>query len=63
MVPKVFHSVLETMIRLSKSSLFQNRTVHEMLWGYMDPMLKGTVGLFAPVSKQKICPVTRQKSQ
>ncbi|KAM7378443.1 hypothetical protein PAMA_013380 [Pampus argenteus] len=40
--------LLEIMIKLSKSSLFQHRTVKELLWGYTDPMLKGTVGLFAP---------------
>ncbi|KAM7367292.1 hypothetical protein PAMP_015205 [Pampus punctatissimus] len=40
--------ILEIMIMLSKSSLFQHRTVKELLWGYTDPMLKGTVGLFEP---------------
>ncbi|CAJ1054699.1 platelet glycoprotein 4 [Xyrichtys novacula] len=48
LVPQAFHSALEAMIRLSKSSLFQNRTVKEMLWGYTDPMLKSFLGLFAP---------------
>ncbi|XP_049892723.1 platelet glycoprotein 4 [Epinephelus moara] len=48
LVPKVLHGALETLIKSSNSSLFQNRTVKEMLWGYQDPMLKGTVGLFAP---------------
>uniref|UniRef100_A0A3Q3M8B2 Platelet glycoprotein 4 n=1 Tax=Mastacembelus armatus TaxID=205130 RepID=A0A3Q3M8B2_9TELE len=47
LVPNVLHSVLETMIRTSNSSLFQHRTVKEMLWGYRDPMLKDTVGLFS----------------
>ncbi|XP_022605357.1 platelet glycoprotein 4 [Seriola dumerili] len=48
LVPKQLHLVLETLIKASKSSLFQHRTVKEMLWGYTDPMLKGTVGLFVP---------------
>ncbi|KAL7371478.1 hypothetical protein ABVT39_027680 [Epinephelus coioides] len=48
LVPKVLHGALEALIKSSNSSLFQNRTVREMLWGYQDPMLKGTVGLFAP---------------
>ncbi|XP_049422844.1 platelet glycoprotein 4 [Epinephelus fuscoguttatus] len=48
LVPKVLHGALEGLIKSSNSSLFQNRTVREMLWGYHDPMLKGTVGLFAP---------------
>ncbi|XP_040005030.1 platelet glycoprotein 4 [Xiphias gladius] len=46
LIPVFFHPVLETMIKLSNSSLFQHRTVKEMLWGYTDPMLKNTVGLF-----------------
>ncbi|XP_071358069.1 platelet glycoprotein 4 [Trachinotus anak] len=48
MFSKDDHSILEAMIKLSKSSLFQYRTVKEMLWGYKDPMLKGQVGLFIP---------------
>ncbi|XP_040885932.1 platelet glycoprotein 4 [Toxotes jaculatrix] len=48
LVPKVLHSVLETLIKTSNSSLFQYRTVKEMLWGYTDPMLKSQVGLFSP---------------
>ncbi|XP_061662979.1 platelet glycoprotein 4 [Syngnathoides biaculeatus] len=47
-LPKVMHPVLEAMIKASKSSLFQRRSVRELLWGYKDPMLKSTVGLFAP---------------
>uniref|UniRef100_A0A672G3N7 Platelet glycoprotein 4 n=1 Tax=Salarias fasciatus TaxID=181472 RepID=A0A672G3N7_SALFA len=37
-----------TLIRMSNSSLFQRRTVKELLWGYHDPLLKSTLGLFAP---------------
>ncbi|XP_060886076.1 platelet glycoprotein 4 [Labrus mixtus] len=48
LVPKVLHSVLENLIKTSNSSLFQHRTVKEMLWGYTDPLLKGLIGLFAP---------------
>lgn len=52
-VPQVLHPMLENLIKSSNSSLFQHRTVKELLWGYIDPMLKGTVGLFAPVSKHR----------
>ncbi|KAF3705221.1 Platelet glycoprotein 4 Glycoprotein IIIb [Channa argus] len=48
MVPQVFHHVLETLINKNKASLFQRRTVKELLWGYSDPILNATVGLFAP---------------
>ncbi|XP_029318016.1 platelet glycoprotein 4 [Cottoperca gobio] len=47
-VPKVVHMVLEKLIKATNSSLFQSRTVNEMLWGYHDPLLKGTIGLFSP---------------
>uniref|UniRef100_A0A8C5E296 Platelet glycoprotein 4 n=1 Tax=Gouania willdenowi TaxID=441366 RepID=A0A8C5E296_GOUWI len=52
LVPIEFHPALEIMIKLSKSSLFQRRTVKELLWGYRDPMLKTNIGFFSPVSKQ-----------
>ncbi|XP_041636977.1 platelet glycoprotein 4 [Cheilinus undulatus] len=48
LVPKVLHTVLENLIKSSNSSLFMHRSVKEILWGYMDPLLKGTVGLFSP---------------
>ncbi|XP_044042390.1 platelet glycoprotein 4 [Siniperca chuatsi] len=48
LIPKVFHTVLENLIKSTNSSLFQHRTVKEMLWGYTDPLLKGNIGLFAP---------------
>ncbi|KAI4888819.1 hypothetical protein NFI96_023926 [Prochilodus magdalenae] len=41
------HGLANMLINLSKSSLFQRRTVRELLWGYNDPML-GTVGVFYP---------------
>ncbi|XP_035536044.1 platelet glycoprotein 4 [Morone saxatilis] len=47
-VPKVFHGMLNKLITSSNSSLYQRRTVNELLWGYTDPMLKTLVGLFAP---------------
>uniref|UniRef100_A0A672G0K8 Platelet glycoprotein 4 n=1 Tax=Salarias fasciatus TaxID=181472 RepID=A0A672G0K8_SALFA len=48
LAPEQFHGLLETLIRMSNSSLFQRRTVKELLWGYHDPLLKSTLGLFAP---------------
>ncbi|KAM9334661.1 platelet glycoprotein 4 [Symphorus nematophorus] len=48
LVPKVFHFVVEKMIKSTNSSLFQRRTVKEMLWGYKDHILNGNVGLFSP---------------
>ncbi|XP_029901845.1 platelet glycoprotein 4 [Myripristis murdjan] len=48
LVPKGLHSLLEGLIRSSNSSLFQRRTIKEILWGYPDPILKRTVGVFVP---------------
>ncbi|KAB5541897.1 hypothetical protein PHYPO_G00085230 [Pangasianodon hypophthalmus] len=42
------HMVANMMIQLSGSSLFQKRTVKELLWGYTDPMLKVKLGVFHP---------------
>uniref|UniRef100_A0A3B5AAG5 Platelet glycoprotein 4 n=1 Tax=Stegastes partitus TaxID=144197 RepID=A0A3B5AAG5_9TELE len=36
------------LIKSTNSSLFQHRSVKEMLWGYPDPILKETLGLFSP---------------
>ncbi|KAK7895529.1 hypothetical protein WMY93_020854 [Mugilogobius chulae] len=36
------HNILERMIKTSNSSLFQSRSVKELLWGYTDPLLKDT---------------------
>nr|XP_048289497.1 platelet glycoprotein 4 [Myodes glareolus]XP_048289498.1 platelet glycoprotein 4 [Myodes glareolus]XP_048289499.1 platelet glycoprotein 4 [Myodes glareolus]XP_048289500.1 platelet glycoprotein 4 [Myodes glareolus]XP_048289501.1 platelet glycoprotein 4 [Myodes glareolus]XP_048289502.1 platelet glycoprotein 4 [Myodes glareolus]XP_048289503.1 platelet glycoprotein 4 [Myodes glareolus]XP_048289504.1 platelet glycoprotein 4 [Myodes glareolus] len=48
-------SVLNSLIKKSKSSMFQNRTLKELLWGYKDPFLSlvpypisTTVGVFYP---------------
>ncbi|KAI5946589.1 Platelet glycoprotein 4 [Manis javanica] len=54
--PNAFVQVLlNSLIKKSKSSLFQNRTLKELLWGYKDPFLSlvpypvaTTVGLFFP---------------
>ncbi len=51
LIPKMFHFVVENWIKASNSSLFQHRSVKELLWGYPDPMLKQLMGLFVPVSK------------
>jgi len=48
LVPKPLHMILEGLMRNTNSSLFQRRTVKELLWGYHDPILKDTVGLFSP---------------
>ena len=50
LIPKPFHLVLETLNKNNNASLFQRRSVKDLLWGYTDPILKGTVGIFAPVS-------------
>lgn len=48
-------SVLNSLIKKSKSSMFQTRSLKELLWGYQDPFLslvpypiKTTVGVFYP---------------
>lgn len=46
LVPKNLHFLLEGFIKSSNSSLFQTRSVKELLWGYFDPLLKGNVSLF-----------------
>uniref|UniRef100_A0AAQ6IHI7 Platelet glycoprotein 4 n=1 Tax=Anabas testudineus TaxID=64144 RepID=A0AAQ6IHI7_ANATE len=48
LVPPLLHFVLENRIKASNSSLFQRRTVKELLWGYTDPLLNGTIGVFSP---------------
>ncbi|XP_010890889.3 platelet glycoprotein 4 [Esox lucius] len=40
--------LLEAAILLKGVSLFQRRTVGELLWGYKDPILKSTLGFFYP---------------
>ncbi|XP_057587017.1 platelet glycoprotein 4 [Hippopotamus amphibius kiboko] len=54
--PNAFvQGVLNSLIKKSKSSMFQNRTLKELLWGYNDPFLSlvpypvpTTVGVFYP---------------
>ncbi|KAJ8007116.1 hypothetical protein DPEC_G00114220 [Dallia pectoralis] len=40
--------ILEAAIKMNNVSLFQRRTVGELLWGYQDPILKSTLGFFYP---------------
>uniref|UniRef100_A0A8C1PL76 Platelet glycoprotein 4 n=1 Tax=Cyprinus carpio TaxID=7962 RepID=A0A8C1PL76_CYPCA len=42
------HKFANLLIQRSNSSLFQNRTVKELLWGYKDPMLGSMLGVFYP---------------
>ncbi|XP_043092934.1 platelet glycoprotein 4 [Puntigrus tetrazona] len=42
------HGLANLLIQRSNSTLFQNRTVRELLWGYKDPMLSSTLGVFYP---------------
>lgn len=60
MFPNGFmQSIINTWIKSSKSTILQNRTVKEILWGYTDPFLdsvpfpgvKSFVGVFYPVSE------------
>ncbi|XP_028345941.1 platelet glycoprotein 4 [Physeter macrocephalus] len=54
--PNIFiQGVLNSLIKKSKSSMFQKRTLKELLWGYKDPFLSlvpypitTTVGVFYP---------------
>lgn len=46
LIPPELHLLLETIIKNTSSSLFQRRTVKELLWGYTDPILKRGLGLF-----------------
>ncbi|XP_068828641.1 platelet glycoprotein 4-like [Capricornis sumatraensis] len=54
--PNLFiQGILNSLIKKSKSSMFQNRTLKELLWGYTDPFLNlvpypvtTTVGVFYP---------------
>lgn len=43
LVPTPLHFLLEIRIKSSNSSLFQYRSVKELLWGYTDPLLNNTV--------------------
>ncbi|XP_062373463.1 platelet glycoprotein 4 [Sardina pilchardus] len=48
LIPESAHGILNTLIIGSNSSLFQRRSVKEVLWGYRDPVLGQQVGLFYP---------------
>ncbi|KAL2102724.1 hypothetical protein ACEWY4_001892 [Coilia grayii] len=47
-IPKPLHPVVNQLIKKTNSSLFQTRTVKEVLWGYIDPIQKTEVGVFFP---------------
>ncbi|XP_041059053.1 platelet glycoprotein 4 [Carcharodon carcharias] len=55
--PPFIHGFINMVFKLAKASLFQNRTVLELLWGYEDPILKVTsskdpiTGLFYPYNE------------
>jgi hypothetical protein len=49
LVPKNMHLFLDGIIKSTNSSLFQRRSVREILWGYQDPILKDILGVFYPV--------------
>ena len=61
--PNTFmQGILNSLIKKSKSSMFQNRTLKELLWGYTDPFLNlvpypvtTTIGVFYPVSNNYKC--------
>lgn len=42
------HMLANWIIKASNSTLFQKRTVGELLWGYKDPMLNYILGVFYP---------------
>ncbi|XP_073694991.1 platelet glycoprotein 4 [Garra rufa] len=42
------HKLANLLIQRADASLFQNRTVKELLWGYKDPMLGSMLGVFYP---------------
>lgn len=44
--------MLEIFLKFTKASLFQHRTVKELLWGYRDTKLPVDTGLFVSVSTE-----------
>lgn len=42
------HFLLNLAIQSTNSSLFMTRSIKELLWGYKDPMLGSTIGIFYP---------------
>ncbi|XP_072418727.1 platelet glycoprotein 4 isoform X1 [Chiloscyllium punctatum] len=40
LLPEQIHGFINMFLKKAKASLFQNRTVAELLWGYEDPILK-----------------------
>ncbi|XP_078410382.1 platelet glycoprotein 4 [Cetorhinus maximus] len=55
--PPITHGFINLLLKRAKASLFQNRTVLELLWGYEDPILKMAfskdpiTGLFYPYNE------------
>uniref|UniRef100_A0A8C9T333 Platelet glycoprotein 4 n=1 Tax=Scleropages formosus TaxID=113540 RepID=A0A8C9T333_SCLFO len=48
MFPERLHPILNFLIKQNNASLFQTRSVKEILWGYRDPIVNQEVGLFFP---------------
>ncbi|XP_044133098.1 platelet glycoprotein 4 [Bufo gargarizans] len=54
LLPNILLGLVDTAVKRSNSSLFQIRSVHEVLWGYKDPFLEQlpiaekTTGVFYP---------------
>jgi len=49
------HKLANLLIQKANATLFQNRTVKELLWGYKDPMLNTMMGVFYPVRMTTLC--------
>ncbi|XP_062928875.1 platelet glycoprotein 4 isoform X1 [Mobula hypostoma] len=54
LLPPSIHNIINMVLKKANASLFQNRTVEELLWGYEDPILKqlnigdSMTGIFYP---------------
>ncbi|XP_067915751.1 platelet glycoprotein 4 [Heterodontus francisci] len=52
--PNIIHGIVNNILKKANASLFQHRTVRELLWGYEDPILEAanvndiTTGIFYP---------------
>ncbi|XP_067284176.1 platelet glycoprotein 4 [Pseudorasbora parva] len=52
------HKLANWLIQHNNATLFQNRTVKELLWGYKDPMLNSMIGVFYPYNGTSDGPYT-----
>nr|UJU86735.1 fatty acid translocase [Mylopharyngodon piceus] len=52
------HKLANLIFQRYDATLFQNRTVKELLWGYKDPMLNSMVGVFYPYNDTTDGPYT-----